>query len=48
MVDIASLGFSIDTSDDFSGMRTAGEARESTATLARQVNATLSYFARYS
>jgi len=33
---------------DFSGMRTAGEAREATATLARQVNGAMVQSARYS
>ncbi|ATH82298.1 phage tail tape measure protein [Pseudomonas sp. KHPS1] len=33
---------------DFSGMRTAGEAREATATLARQVNGAMVQAARYS
>ncbi|WP_457787193.1 phage tail tape measure protein [Pseudomonas sp. PL-6] len=32
---------------DFSGMRTAGEAREATATLARQVNSAVSQASRY-
>nr|WP_288256815.1 phage tail tape measure protein [uncultured Pseudomonas sp.] len=41
-------GNSVIINADFSGMRTAGEAREATATLARQVNGAMVQAARYS
>lgn len=41
-------GNSLVINADFSGMRTASEAREATATLARQVNGVMVQFARYS